>query len=51
MLLMLEKGIQGVITKAIKRYAKVNNKYMKDQYNPDKKYTHLQYLDVSIFYG
>ena len=51
MLLMFEKGIRGVITKAIKRYPKVNNKYMKDQYNPYEKNTHLQYLDVSIFYG
>ena len=30
MLLMVEKGIRGVITQAVKRYAKANNKYMKD---------------------
>ena len=29
MLLMVEKGIRGWITKAVKRYAKSNNKYMK----------------------
>ena len=40
MLLMFEKGIRGGITQAVKRYAKANNKYMNDLYNPD---------EVSIF--
>ena len=30
MLLVVEKGIRGRITQAVKRYAKTNNKYMKD---------------------
>ena len=30
MLLMVEIGIRGVINLAVKRYAKANNKYMKD---------------------
>ena len=51
MLLMFEKGIRGGITLAVKRYAKTNNKYMKDQYNPDEKSTYLQYLDVNNLYG
>ena len=34
MLLMVEKGIRGEICRAIHRYAKPNNKYMK---NYDKK--------------
>ena len=51
MLLMFEKGIPGGITQAIKRYAKANNKYMKDQYNHDEKGTYLQYLDANNLYG
>ena len=51
MLLMVEKGIQGGITHAVKCYAKVNNKYMKDLYNPDEESTYLQYLDANNLYG
>ena len=46
MLLMVEKVIRGGITQAAKRYAKANNKYMKDLYNPDEKSIYLQYLDA-----
>ena len=35
-LLMFEKGIRGGITQAVKRYAKANNKYMNDLYNPNE---------------
>ena len=40
---MVEKGIRGGITQAVNRYAKANNKYMKDLYNLDEKsiYLHL----------
>ena len=51
MLLMVEKGIRGGITQAVKRYAKANNKYMKDLYNPNEKSTYLQYLDANNVYG
>ena len=51
MLLMVEKGIRGGITQAVKRYVKVNNKYMKDLYNPDEKSMYLQYLDANNLYG
>ena len=50
-LLMVEKDIQGKITRAVKRYAKANNKYMKDLYNPDEKSIHLQYVDGNNLYG
>ena len=51
MLLMVGKGIRGGITQAVKRYAKANNKSMKDLYNPDEKSMFLQYLDANNLYG
>ena len=50
MLLMIEKAIRGGITQAVKRYAKANNKYMKDLYNLDEKSICLQYLDANNLY-
>ena len=38
---MVEKGIRGEICHAILRYAKTNNKYMKD-YNKDEEESFLQ---------
>ena len=40
MLLMAEKGIRGGICNTIHRYAKANNKYMKD-YNKDKESSYI----------
>ena len=50
-MLLFEKGIQGGITQTVKRYAKANNKYMKDLYNPDKMSIYLQYVDAKNLYG
>ena len=50
MLLVVEKGIRGGIYHAIYRYAKANNKYMKN-YNKDKEESFLQYVDANNFYG
>ena len=50
MLLMIEKGIRGGISHAIHRYAKANNKYMKD-YNKDEEESFLEYLDANNLYG
>ena len=50
MLLMVEKGITGGICHAIYRYAKADNKYMKN-YNKDKEESFLQYLDHNNLYG
>ena len=50
MLPMVEKGIRGGICHAIYRYAKANNKYMKN-YNTDKEESFLQYLDDNNLYG
>ena len=51
MLLMFERGIRGGITQAVHRYAKANNKYMGDQYNPQECTSYLQYLDANNLYG
>ena len=51
MLLMFEKGIRGGITQAVKRYAKANNRYIKDIYNPDEDSIYLQNLDANNLYG
>ena len=50
MLLMVEKGIRGGICHAIYRYAKANNKYMKN-YNKYREESFLQYLDAKNLYG
>ena len=50
MLLIIEKGIRGVICHAILRYPKANNKCMKD-YNKDEEESFLEYLDAKNVYG
>ena len=42
MLLIVEKGIRGGICNTIYRYAKANNKYMKD-YDKNKESSYLKY--------
>ena len=50
MLLMVEEGIRGGISHLIHRYAKANNKYMKD-YDKNKESSYIQYLDANNLYG
>ena len=50
MLLMVEEGIRGGICHLIHRYAKANNKYMKN-YNKNKESSYIQYLDAGNLYG
>ena len=50
MLLMVEEGIRGGIYHSIHRYAKANNKYMKD-YNKNIESSYIQYLDANNLYG
>ena len=50
MVLMVEEGIRGGICHAMQRYAKANNKYMKD-YDKKKKPSYIQYLDANNLYG
>ena len=50
MLLMVEEGVRGGICHSIHRYAKANNKYMKN-YNKDEESSYIQYLDTNNLYG
>ena len=50
MLLMVEKGTRGGICQAIHRYAKANNKYMKN-YDKNIESSYIQYLDANNLYG
>ena len=47
---MFEKGIWGGITQAVYRYAKANNQYMGDLYNPEEESSYQQYLDANNQY-
>ena len=51
MLLMFGRRIRGGITQAVHRYAKVNNSYMGDKFNPREESSHLQYQDANNLYG
>ena len=50
MLLMVEKGTRGGICHAIHKYAKANNKYMKN-YDKSKESSYIQYLDAINLHG
>ena len=54
MLLMVQEGIRGGICHSIHRYAKANNKYMKNynnNNNNNKESSYIQYLDAINLYG
>ena len=48
--LFIEKGTMGCVSYIAKRYAKANDKYMKD-YNPEEPSTFITYLDKNNLYG
>ena len=50
MLLMVEEGMRCGICHPIHRYAKANNKYMKN-YNNKEESSYIQYLDANNLYG
>ena len=50
MMLILGKGINVRICHAIHRYAKPNNKYMKN-YDKNKQSSYIHYLDGNNLYG
>ena len=49
LLLMVEEGIRGGMCQATHRYAKANNKYLKN-YNKCIKSSYIEYLDAKHFY-
>ena len=50
MILMFENGIKGGICQATHRYAKANNKYIRN-YDKKIKSSYLAFLDANNLYG
>lgn len=46
----IQKAMRGGISTIITRYAKGNNKYMDDQYNPNEPSSFIKYLDANNLY-
>ena len=47
---MIKKGIRGGICQAVHRYAKANNKCIKN-YDKNSESSYIEYLDANNLYG
>jgi len=51
MFTVINENLRGGISMISKRYAKANNKYMGDAYNPEQPSSYIFYLDANNLYG
>ena len=48
---MFEKSIRGGLVQVVQKYAKANNRYMSENYDPSEPCSHLIYVDANNLYG